>query len=236
MSELKIIAHIRTDFPEKFGIPRQSGLIADLVGRIVFEPEYRSEDAFRGIEGYDYLWLLWAFEGTERGHFSATVTPPKLGGNRTMGVFATRSPFRPNPIGLSSVRLERLEHTENGPVLVVSGADLRDNTPIYDIKPYLAYTDSHPDARSGFAGEVYGDKLTVDLPPALADVLPPDKRAVLLSLLRSDPRPAYQRDPARVYGLTFAGWNIRFTVDSDTLRVVDVAPADTPIKEEPHDE
>lgn len=147
MSELKIIAHIRTDFPEKFGIPRQSGLIEDLVGRIVFEPEYRSEDAFRGIEGYDYLWLLWAFEGTERGHFSATVTPPKLGGNRTMGVFATRSPFRPNPIGLSSVRLERLEHTENGPVLVVSGADLRDNTPIYDIKPYLAYTDSHPDAR-----------------------------------------------------------------------------------------
>ena len=223
MSELKIIAHIRTDFPEKFGIPRQSGLIEDLVGRIVFEPEYRSEDAFRGIEGYDYLWLLWAFEGTERGHWSATVTPPRLGGKKTMGVFATRSPFRPNPIGLSSVRLERLEHTENGPVLVVSGADLRDNTPIYDIKPYLAYTDSHPDAREGFAGRVKGQTLSVVFPPELAARLPESKRQAALAVLAEDPRPAYHDDERR-YGVSFAGYDIRFHVKDRVLTVCEVVP------------
>ena len=217
MSELKIIAHIHTDFPEKFGIPRQSGLIEELSGRIVFEPEYRSEDALRGIEGYDYLWLLWAFEGTERGHWSATVTPPRLGGKRTMGVFATRSPFRPNPIGLSSVRLDKVELTDDGPVLWVSGADLRDNTPIYDIKPYLAFTDSHPDAVGGFADGVAGKKLTVVWPPHLRGILPPEKEALLTELLAEDPRPAYQDDPERVYGLPFAGYDVRFSVSGKTL-------------------
>ena len=233
---LTVFARIRNDFPQKFGLPRQSGL-ADTEGRIVFEPPFRDPAALRGLEGYSHLWLIWGFDGFERAAFTPTVRPPRLGGNRRMGVFATRSPNRPNPLGLSCVQIRSIQtRTPEGPVIYVSGADMMDGTAIFDLKPYLPYTDSHPDARSGFAGEVYGDKLTVDLPPALADVLPPDKRAVLLSLLRSDPRPAYQRDPARVYGLTFAGWNIRFTVNSDTLRVVDVAPADTPIKEEPHDE
>ena len=222
MSELKIIAHIRTDFPEKFGIPRQSGLIEDLVGRIVFEPEYRSEDAFRGIEGYDYLWLLWAFEGTERGHFSATVTPPKLGGNRTMGVFATRSPFRPNPIGLSSVRLERLEHTENGPVLVVSGADLRDNTPIYDIKPYLPYADSHPEAVDGFDGRRDAEPLTVVFPPELEAMIPEEKREGLRQALACGPVPGYQHDPERRYGFNFAGFDVRFRIRERVLTVVEL--------------
>ena len=223
MSELKIFANIRTDFPEKFGIPRQSGLIADLAGRIVFEPEYRSEDAFRGIEGYDYLWLLWAFEGTERGHWSATVTPPRLGGKKTMGVFATRSPFRPNPIGLSSVRLDRYELTDEGPVLYVSGADLRDNTPIYDIKPYLAYTDSHPDAREGFAGRVKDNSLEVDFPPELLAVLPENKRKAALAVLAEDPRPAYHDDDRRD-GVSFAGYDIRFHVSERVLRVCEVVP------------
>ena len=221
--ELKIIAHIHTDFPQKFGIPRQSGLVNDLVGRIVFEPEYRTEDAVRGIEGYDYLWLLWAFEGTERAHWSATVTPPRLGGRRTMGVFATRSPFRPNPIGLSSVRLERVEMTEQGPVLVVFGADLRDNTPIYDIKPYLAYTDSHPDAREGFAGRVKDKALEVVFPPEWLCKLPESKQEAALAVLSQDPRPAYHEDERR-YGVSFAGFDIRFHVCKGVLEVCEVVP------------
>ena len=223
MSELKIIAHIRTDFPEKFGIPRQSGLIEDLVGRIVFEPEYRSEDAFRGIEGYDYLWLLWAFEGTERGHFSATVTPPKLGGNRTMGVFATRSPFRPNPIGLSCVCLESVEKTErDGTVLVVSGADLMDGTPIFDIKPYIPLSDCRPDALPGYTAQTRGHCLHVECPDDLLALIPPDKRQALLGVLACDPRPGYEDKPQEIYGLAFAGLDVGFQVQGEVLRVVRV--------------
>ncbi|MGN1121497.1 MAG: tRNA (N6-threonylcarbamoyladenosine(37)-N6)-methyltransferase TrmO [Eubacteriales bacterium] len=222
--ELKIIAHIRTDFPEKFGIPRQSGLVGELEGRVVFEPAYRSEDAVRGLEDFDYIWLLWAFEGTERAHFTATVTPPRLGGRQTMGVFATRSPFRPNPIGLSSVRLVRVEHTEKeGPVLVVAGADLRDNTPVYDVKPYLAYTDSHPDAREGFAGFVKDYALKVDFPARLLDLLPEGKRRAALALLAQDPRPAYHDDDRR-YGVAFAGFDIHFHVKDGVLTVCDLVP------------
>ena len=227
MSELKIIAHIHTDFPEKFGIPRQSGLIEELSGRIVFEPEYRSEDALRGIEGYDYLWLLWAFEGTERGHWSATVTPPRLGGKRTMGVFATRSPFRPNPIGLSSVRLERIETDPVlGPVLHVCGADLMDGTPILDIKPYLPYTDSHPDAQGGFSPGPQA-ALEVQTSAGVLAPVPPDKRQALLDTLAQDPRPGYQHEPGRVYGLLFAGCNVRFTVEDGVLTVREVCPAES---------
>lgn len=223
MNELTIIAHIHTDFPEKFGIPRQSGLIEELTGKIVFEPKYRNPDAVRGLEGYEYIWLLWAFEGTERAHPSATVTPPKLGGKRTMGVFATRSPFRPNPIGLSSVRLERVELTADGPILTVRGADLRDNTPIYDIKPYLPYTDSHPGVRAGFAETVGDYRLRVDFPEALLVLLPEEKRASALAVLAEDPRPAYHDDDRR-YGVSFAGYDIRFHVKDGVLTVCEVVP------------
>jgi len=223
MSELKIIAHIRTDFPEKFGIPRQSGLIEDLVGRIVFEPEYRSEDAFRGIEGYDYLWLLWAFEGTDRGHWSATVTPPRLGGKKTMGVFATRSPFRPNPIGLSSVKLEYVEqHPSLGPVLHLTGADLMDGTPILDIKPYLPHVDSHVEALGSFTEKTKEYFIPVEIPDELLEKVPADHRAALKKVLEQDPRPSYQNSEERVYGLSFAGMEIKFQVKDEVLHVVGV--------------
>lgn len=221
-SELKIIAHIRTDFPEKFGVPRQSGLVKELVGRIIFEPEYRNEDALRGIDGYDYLWLLWKFEGVEREKWSPTVRPPRLGGETHMGVFATRSPFRPNPIGLSSVKLERVEQTNEGPVLIVSGIDLRDNTPIYDIKPYLPYVDSHPQARGGFAEEKVDYELEVEFEEQLLEKLPKAKRKAVLEVLKQDPRPAYHRDGTRRYGMTFAGFNIGFKVAEGVLKVLDV--------------
>ena len=219
---MKIIAHIKTDFPEKFGVPRQSSLVEGLLGYIVFEPEYRTKDAIKGIEEFSHLWLLWQFEGVESDTFHATVRPPRLGGNETRGVFATRSPFRPNPIGLSSVKLERIEDTADGPVLVVSGIDMRDNTPIYDIKPYLAYVDSHPDARDGFAAERKNDNLTVDFPSELFQKIPEDKRASLLEVLSGDPRPHYQDDPERIYGLSFAGYNIRFSVADNNLTVLEV--------------
>ena len=219
---MKTIAYIHTDFPEKFGVPRQSGLIKELTGSIVFVPEYRSPDAVKGLEGYDYIWLLWQFQGTERTRWSATVKPPRLGGNTHVGVFATRSPFRPNPIGLSSVRLERIEFGAQGPVLQVSGADLRDGTPIYDIKPYLPYTDSHPDARAGFSGEVQGYALEVDFPEALLRCFPEEKRAAVVEVLRQDPRPAYQRDEDRQYGMSFAGYDVRFTVRANCLQVENV--------------
>lgn len=219
---LTVIAHIHTDFPQKFGIPRQSGLIDDLAGQIIFEPDFRNPDAVRGIEGFDYLWLLWHFEGTERTHWAATVTPPRLGGKETRGVFATRSPFRPNPIGLSSVRLERIEYSERfGPVLHVLGADLRDNTPIFDIKPYLPYTDSHPNARAGFSEAVMENTLQVEFPPDLLARLPQDKRDAALRILEQDPRPAYHNDGRR-YGVAFAGVDIRFTVADGILTVCDV--------------
>ena len=215
---MKPIAHIRTDFQEKFGIPRQSGLVPGLVGRIVFLPAYRNPDALRGLDGYSHIWLLWEFSEAKRETWSPTVRPPRLGGNRRMGVFATRSPFRPYPIGLSCVRLLGIEGTD----LVVEGADLLDGTPIYDIKPYLPYTDAHPEATAGFAGEVYEDRLTVEFPAALLSKLPPDKRESVIALLRGDPRPSYQEDAARVYGMPYAGFDIRFTVAGDALTVIAV--------------
>jgi len=220
---MKIIAHIRTDFPEKFGVPRQSGLVKELTGRIIFEPEYRNPDALRGIEGYDYLWLLWKFEGVEREKWSPTVRPPRLGGGTHMGVFATRSPFRPNPIGLSSVRLEKIEQTSEGPVLVVSGIDLRDDTPIYDIKPYLPYVDSHPDARGGFAEEKADYALEVVFPQELLEKIPASKQQAIIEVLKQDPRPAYHEDADRQYGVAFAGYNVRFCVADGVLTVFEVA-------------
>ena len=221
-NELKIIAHIHTDFPEKFGVPRQSGLVKELMGRIVFEPEYRNRDALRGIEDYDYLWLLWKFEGVEREKWSPTVRPPRLGGETHMGVFATRSPFRPNPIGLSSVKLEDVEQTKEGPVLLVSGIDLRDNTPIYDIKPYLPYVDSHPNARGGFAQEKASYALEVVFPEELLKKIPEEKRQAVIEVLKQDPRPAYHEDEKREYGMGFAGFNIRFRVAGDVLTVFEI--------------
>lgn len=217
---MKIIAHIRSDFPEKFGIPRQSGLVPQTRARIVFEPEYRVAEALRGIEDYSHLWLIWSFSKSERDTWSPTVRPPRLGGNTRVGVFATRSPFRPNAIGLSSVTLEEVQlHTPEGPVLVVGGADLMDGTPIYDIKPYLPYVDSHPDARGGFAEEKAGYALDVHIPARLEAMIPEEKRSALAGVLAGDPRPSYQNDPARVYGVAFAGMNVKFTVDGNTLTV-----------------
>lgn len=220
--KLEVIAHIYTDFPEKFGIPRQSGLVKELKGQIVFEPQYRSQDAIKGLDGYDYIWLLWAFQGVEKAHWSATVKPPRLGGNTTMGVFATRSPFRPNPIGLSSVKLERIEQTDKGPVLHVLGADIRDGTPIYDIKPYLPHVDSHPEARGGFAAEVEDYALQVEFPGDLLEKFPEDKRQGILGVLKQDPRPSYHDDPGRQYGVSFAGKDVHFYVKDGLLTVYEV--------------
>ena len=217
------IAHIETDLPTKFGLPRQSGLVAALAARIVFEPPYRDPVAFRGIEGYSHLWLLWGFSENSRDSWAATVKPPRLGGNRRMGVFATRSPYRPNALGLSSVKLESVERDEKlGPVLRVSGADLMSGTPIYDVKPYLPFTDSHPDAVGGFADDVRDYALAVDFPEALLQKIPADKREALLGLLAQDPRPAYIDDPARRYGFNYLSFDVRFTVDGGTLTVVEV--------------
>lgn len=220
---LKIIAKIETDFPEKFGIPRQSGLVEELKGTIVFEPEYRKAEALKGLEGYNYIWLLWQFEGVERDNWSVTVRPPRLGGNKHMGVFATRSPFRPNPIGLSSVKLERMEwDTDRGPVLHVSGVDLRHNTPIYDIKPYLPYVDCHMDATGGFAHQVKDYELQVVFPEELLARFPAEKQAAIIAVLKQDPRPSYHNDPTRKYGVSFAGHDVRFVVDGERLTVIEV--------------
>ncbi|MFR4987869.1 tRNA (N6-threonylcarbamoyladenosine(37)-N6)-methyltransferase TrmO [Anaerotruncus colihominis] len=220
---LRIIAHIHSDFPTKFGIPRQSGLIHELKAAVVFEPEYRNPDALRGLEGYTYIWLIWQFSETARQGWSPTVRPPRLGGNTRMGVFASRSPFRPNPIGLSSVRLERIElQSPFGPILHVAGADLMDNTPIYDIKPYLPYVDSHPDAAGGFALQSHEGFLQVNVPSGLLERIPPDRRDALLAVLAQDPRPAYQNTPDRVYGMEYAGFEIRFTVSGHTLTVCEI--------------
>ena len=216
------IAHIETCVPTKFGIPRQAGIV-DTPGRIVFEPPYRVAEAVRGLEGFDYIWIIWQFSKAVRDDWSPTVRPPRLGGNERMGVFATRSPFRPNPIGLSSVKLLRVEQDEQlGPVLYISGADLMDGTPIYDIKPYLPYTDSHPDARSGFATRPADSLLEVQCPPALLEQLPTDLRQPLLDLLAHDPRPQYQHDPDRIYGMSFGGFDIHFQVKEETVIVNDI--------------
>ena len=196
----------------------------ELTGKIVFEPKYRCADAVKGLEGFDYIWLLWKFQGTERGHWSATVKPPRLGGNTRMGVFATRSPFRPNPIGLSSVKLEHIEYSEDGPVLFVSGIDLKNETPIYDIKPYLPYTDCHPDAREGFAHAVKGYALQVEFPEELLKLFPDEKQEAIIEVLRQDPRPSYHDDETRKYGVAFAGYDVHFRVKGDVLTVFEVVP------------
>ena len=214
------IAHIRSDFPTKFGVPRQAGLVEELRAAVVFEPPYRVPEALRGIDGFSHLWLIWEFSQNKRGGWSPTVRPPRLGGNVRMGVFATRSPFRPNPIGLSCVRLERVELDTS--VLHISGADLVDGTPIFDIKPYIPYADCHSEAAGGFAGTAPEGALTVDIPPRLLERVPPDRREALTGVLAQDPRPSYQDDPRRVYGFGFAGLEVRFTVENGVLTVVDI--------------
>ena len=220
LHQIKVIAHIRSDFKEKFGIPRQSGLVEALRAEIVFEPEYRNADALRGIEGFSHLWLIWQFSQAVREDWSPTVRPPRLGGNTRLGVFATRSPFRPNPIGLSCVRLEGLRlDPALGTVLVVSGADLLDGTPIYDIKPYLPYTDCRPEAVGGFAAAAPEARLRVEFPEELLQNVPLDKRDALIGVLSQDPRPSYHDDPTRVYGMSFGGMEVRFSVDGGVLTV-----------------
>ena len=217
---MKIIGHIRTDFPSKFGIPRQSGLIDDLKGKIVLEPEYRNPQVYKGIEEFSHIWLLWEFSEAKKEHWSATVKPPRLGGKTRMGVFATRSPFRPNNIGLSCVKLDRVEMDEkDGPVLWVAGVDLLDGTPIYDIKPYIPLTDCHPEASEGYTKETKIHELKVEFPEELLNQYPEEKRQAVLGILAQDPRPTYFQDPERVYGVPFAGFDVKFRVDGDTLVV-----------------
>lgn len=217
---MRPIAHIRSDFSTKFGVPRQSGLVDTLEATVVFEPEFRNPDALRGLEGFSHIWLVWVFSASVRQTWSPTVRPPRLGGNQRVGVFATRSPFRPNPIGLSCVKLEKVDYTApGGPVLLVRGADLLDGTPIFDVKPYVPLADCRPQAVGGFSDQHREDGLSVDFPPALLEQVPEEKRAALLGVLAQDPRPSYQHDPQRVYGMAFAGLEVRFTVEGNTLTV-----------------
>jgi len=220
---MKIIAKIYTDFPEKFGIPRQSCLVSEAKGKIIFEPEYRSNEAVRGLDEFDYIWLLWDFSLWERDkkEWSPTVRPPRLGGNKRIGVFATRSPNRPNPVGLSSVKLDKIEYTDNGPVLWVSGIDMANETPIYDIKPYLAYVDCHTDASNGFAEETVDYSLDVEISESLIDIIGTDKWNVVEKILSKDPRPSYQDDD-RIYGMSYADMEIKFKVANNTVYVMDV--------------
>lgn len=219
MPEMKIIGRVMTGFAEKFGVPRQSGIV-NTRAKIIFEPEYRNPDAFRGIEGYSHLWVVWMFSEAVREKWSPTVRPPRLGGNKRVGVFATRSPFRPNPIGLSSVKLERLELSrEYGPVLHISGADMVNGTPVFDIKPYLAYTDSHPEALGGFTDSVARETLSIVFPEELRAKLTEEDAAELTAILAHDPRPSYQNDPERVYGMDYGGVSVRFSVDGRVLTV-----------------
>ncbi len=221
--QLKTIAYLRCDMPEKFGIPRQSGLVNSVKGRIIFTPEYRNPDALRGLEQYSHLWLIWQFSETIRDNWSPTVRPPRLGGNKRMGVFATRSPFRPNPIGLSSVKIEEIYlDTKNGPVIIVSGADIMDNTPIYDIKPYLAYVDSHPDASDGFALNHHEAILEVVIPDEICCLIPDEHVQPVIELLGQDPRPQYQNSPDRSYTMTYANMDISFYVNEEQLIVTGV--------------
>ena len=220
---IQVIARMHSDFATKFGIPRQSGLVEQLRSTIVFEPEFRNADALRGIEDFSHLWIIWQFSESVRQGWSPTVRPPRLGGNTRMGVFATRSPFRPNNLGLSCVKLLGVEHTaEYGTVLHVGGADLMDGTPIFDIKPYIPYADCQVDATGGFTDTAGNFLLNVEFPAALLEILPENKREAAIQVLSHDPRPSYQRKPERIYGLTFAGYDIRFQVKEDILTVVDV--------------
>ena len=220
---MKVIARIHSDFSTKFGVPRQSGLVDELESTIIFEPEYRNPDALRGLDGFSHLWLVWVFDQAVRKDWSPTVRPPRLGGNQRMGVFATRSPFRPNPIALSSVKLAGIEQTaEHGTVLKIRGADLMDGTPILDIKPYIPYADSHPDAIGGFASAPAGETLEVAIPPELLERIPASRREALRGVLAQDPRPHYQDDPDRVYGFGFAGLEVKFSVDGNQLTVLNI--------------
>ena len=220
---MHIIANIHSDFPTKFGIPRQSGLVEELTAQIVFTPDYRVPEAVRGLEEFSHIWLIWQFSGAVRDSWSPTVRPPRLGGNTRMGVFATRSPFRPNEIGLSCVRLLKVEpNTPQGPVLTVAGADLMDGTPILDIKPYIPYADCQPDATGGFTDHAGDFLLEVEFPPELLELVPQDRREALKGVLSHDPRPSYQRNPERIYGMEFAGVNVRFRVAEEVLTVVEV--------------
>ena len=224
--EMTVIARVYSDFPEKFGIPRQSGLVPELRAELIFEPAFRNPDALRGIEGFSHLWLLWGFSECAHRGFSPTVRPPRLGGNERMGVFATRSPFRPNPIGLSCVRLLAVrQDPARGPVLELGGADLMDGTPIVDVKPYLPYADCIPDATGGFAPTRAEETLAVEIPPECAARVPAGRLEALRAVLAHDPRPAYQRAPGRVYGLAFAGAQVRFQVEGTLLTVLEIAPA-----------
>lgn len=218
------IARIHTDFPEKFGLPRQSGIVDALKGLIVFEPKYRDHDALRGLEGFSHIWLIWGFSNNKRDNWAPMVKPPRLGGNTRMGVFATRSPNRPNGLGLSSVRLDKIEeHTEHGAILHVSGIDLMDKTPIYDIKPYISYSDSHPDAVDGFVDEVKNDLLHVEFGDELKSMIPKEHHEALIGVLAQDPRPSYHNDPDRIYGFYFAGYNVRFKVHDKVIRVHEIS-------------
>lgn len=220
---MKIIAKIKTDMPDKFGIPRQSGIVNGLTGKIIFEPEYRVREAVLGIEEFSHLWLLWEFSENKRDGWSPTVRPPRLGGEKRKGVFATRSPFRPNPIGLSCVKLEGVEYTRDlGPVIYVSGVDLMNGTPIYDIKPYITYTDSRPNAVQGFAEDFVDYALKVNFQQDLLDMIPAEKQAGIIGILKHDPRPAYQDSPDRVYGVKYLDFDIHFKVDKNILTVIDV--------------
>lgn len=220
----KIIARIKSDFSEKFGIPRQSGLVEGLRSSIIFEPEFRNADALRGLEGFSHLWIMWIFSENVRSTWSPTVRPPRLGGNKRLGVFATRSSFRPNPVALSCVKIEEIRlDGANGPEIIVSGADLMNGTPIIDIKPYLPYTDAHPEALGGFAEEVRRNKLSVNAAPEILNKLAKEKQQALLEILEQDPRPAYQEDPERIYGFNFAGKEIKFKVQGTTAELVDIA-------------
>jgi len=224
--QLKIIARIHTDFATKFGVPRQSGLVGELTAEIIFEPEFRQPEAFAGLEEYSHLWLLWDFSEVKKENWSATVCPPRLGGKEKRGVFATRSPYRPNPIGLSCVRLvEIVREGQDAPKLIVAGADLMDGTPIYDVKPYLPYADSVADAKGGFGQEHRNDGIEVEFPKELLERLPEEKRGAALAVLAQDPRAAYHKQADYVYGMAFAGWDVRFQVQNGKLKVIDVVPA-----------
>lgn len=232
---MKIIAYIHTDFPDKFGIPRQSGLVESLQGTIIFEPEYRNPEALKGLEEFSHIWLLWQFSQSKKEHWSATVKPPRLGGKKRMGVFATRSPFRPNDIGLSCVRLEGIRTDEKkGPVIQVSGADLMDGTPIYDIKPYIPFTDCHPEAAEGYTRETRAHKLEVDFPEELLSRYPEEKRRAVVEVLAQDPRPAYVQDPERIYGVSFGGFDVKFQVEGARLRVCGLEEMPCPKTRERH--
>lgn len=222
---MRVIAHIHSDFSTKFGVPRQSGLVDALESTVVFEPEFRNADALRGLEEFSHLWLVWVFDQAIREEWSPTVRPPRLGGNQRMGVFATRSPFRPNPLALSSVRLAGIDRTaDRGPVLRIRGADLMDGTPILDIKPYIPYADCHPEALGGFASVPAGETLDVVIPQDMLSRIPADRLEALRGVLAQDPRPHYQNDPARVYGFGFAGMEVKFSVSSGKLTVIDIQP------------